>query len=144
MTNSKDWHVDFGDTVMSPDQSTTGIVDVHSNSDKVSAFDGTPYNTWLTRLRGGGQWGDRPYFPALKRTPIASFKPCTHLTAPMLAPDGVENAFGLRACFSAKISLPGSCSSGRVAVPPLRVWRAHRAAPLEFSWPALLDDRASG
>jgi general secretion pathway protein G len=46
MTNSKDWHVDFGDTVMSPDQSTTGIVDVHSNSDKVSAFDGTPYNTW--------------------------------------------------------------------------------------------------
>ncbi len=46
MTNSKDWHVDFGDTVLSPDQSTTGIVDVHSNSDKVSAFDGTPYNTW--------------------------------------------------------------------------------------------------
>src|SRR6266849_6058664 len=38
MTNSKDWHVDFGDTVMSPDQSTTGIVDVHSYSDKVSAF----------------------------------------------------------------------------------------------------------
>jgi hypothetical protein len=31
---------------MSPDQSATGIVDVHSNSDKVSTFDGTPYNTW--------------------------------------------------------------------------------------------------
>jgi general secretion pathway protein G len=46
MTGTKDWHVDFGDTVMSPDQSTTGIVDVHSNSDKVSAFDGTHYNTW--------------------------------------------------------------------------------------------------
>jgi general secretion pathway protein G len=45
MTNAKDWHVDFGDTVLSPDQSTTGIVDVHSNSDKV-ASDGTPYNTW--------------------------------------------------------------------------------------------------
>jgi len=45
MTNAKDWHVDFGDTVMSPDQSTTGIVDVHSNSDKV-ASDGTHYNTW--------------------------------------------------------------------------------------------------
>jgi general secretion pathway protein G len=45
MTNAKDWHVDFGDTVMSPDQSTTGIVDVHSNSDKVSSA-GTPYNTW--------------------------------------------------------------------------------------------------
>jgi len=46
MTNAKDWHVDFGDTVMSPDQTTTGIVDVHSNSDKTSPFDGTPYNTW--------------------------------------------------------------------------------------------------
>jgi general secretion pathway protein G len=45
ITNAKDWHVDFGDTVMSPDQSTTGIVDVHSNSDKVSS-DGTHYNTW--------------------------------------------------------------------------------------------------
>jgi general secretion pathway protein G len=45
MTNAKDWHVDFGDTVMSPDQSTTGIVDVHSNSDKASS-DGSLYNTW--------------------------------------------------------------------------------------------------
>ena len=46
MTSAKDWHTDFGDTVMSPDQSGTGIVDVHSNSDKVSPIDGTPYNTW--------------------------------------------------------------------------------------------------
>ena len=46
ITDARDWHVDFGDTVMSPDQSTTGIVDVHSNSDKVSPFSGTPYNTW--------------------------------------------------------------------------------------------------
>lgn len=46
ITNAKDWHADFGDTVMTPDQSTTGIVDVHSSSDKVSPFDGTPYNTW--------------------------------------------------------------------------------------------------
>jgi len=46
MTSAKDWHVDFGDTVMSPDQSTTGVVDVHSNSDKISPFDGTHYNTW--------------------------------------------------------------------------------------------------
>jgi general secretion pathway protein G len=46
MTKAKDWHVDFGDTVMSPDQTTTGIVDVHSNSDRVSPFEGTPYNTW--------------------------------------------------------------------------------------------------
>jgi general secretion pathway protein G len=46
MTNAKDWHVDFGDTVMSPDQSATGVVDVHSNSDKISPFEGTAYNTW--------------------------------------------------------------------------------------------------
>ena len=46
ITDAKDWHVDFGDTVMSPDQTTTGVVDVHSNSDKTSPFDGTPYNTW--------------------------------------------------------------------------------------------------
>jgi general secretion pathway protein G len=46
MTNAKDWHVDYGDTVLSPDQSSTGIVDVHSNSDKVSPFEGTAYNTW--------------------------------------------------------------------------------------------------
>src|SRR6266481_3485097 len=43
---SQDLRVEFGDTVLSPDQSATGIVDVHSNSDKVSTFDGTPYNTW--------------------------------------------------------------------------------------------------
>jgi general secretion pathway protein G len=46
ITNAKDWHVDTGDTVMSPDQTTTGIVDVHSNSDRVSPLDGTPYNAW--------------------------------------------------------------------------------------------------
>ena len=46
MTNAKDWHVDFGDTVMSPEQSATGIVDVHSNSEKVSPFDGSAYNSW--------------------------------------------------------------------------------------------------
>jgi general secretion pathway protein G len=46
ITDAKDWHVDFGDTVLSPDQSTTGIVDVHSNSEKISPFSGTPYNTW--------------------------------------------------------------------------------------------------
>ena len=46
ITNTKDWHVDFGDTVMTPDQSNTGIVDVHSNSDKTSPLDGTPYSSW--------------------------------------------------------------------------------------------------
>ena len=46
MTNAKDWHVDFGDTVMSPDQTNTGIVDVHSSSTEVSSLTNTPYNTW--------------------------------------------------------------------------------------------------
>jgi general secretion pathway protein G len=46
ITDQRDWHVDFGDTVMTPDQATTGIVDVHSNSDKVSPLEGTPYSTW--------------------------------------------------------------------------------------------------
>lgn len=46
MTNAKDWHVDYGDTVMTPDQTNTGIVDVHSNSDKTSPLDGTAYNSW--------------------------------------------------------------------------------------------------
>jgi general secretion pathway protein G len=45
MTNAKDWHLDFGDTVMSPDQTSSGIVDVHSNASS-TAPDGTPYNTW--------------------------------------------------------------------------------------------------
>jgi general secretion pathway protein G len=45
ITNAKDWHLDFGDTVMSPDQTTTGIVDVHSNSPATSS-ENTPYNTW--------------------------------------------------------------------------------------------------
>lgn len=46
MTHQKDWQVEMGDTVMSPDQSGTGIVNVHSNSNDVSPFDGSAYNTW--------------------------------------------------------------------------------------------------
>jgi general secretion pathway protein G len=45
ITRQKDWQPHFGDTVLSPDQTTTGIDDVHSNSDR-TASDGTPYNTW--------------------------------------------------------------------------------------------------
>jgi len=45
MTQQKDWHLEFGDTVMSPDQSISGIVDVHSNSSGTGS-NGTPYNTW--------------------------------------------------------------------------------------------------
>lgn len=46
MTRAKDWHVDFGDTVMSPDQTSNGIVDVHSNSTQTSPIEGTQYSTW--------------------------------------------------------------------------------------------------
>jgi general secretion pathway protein G len=46
MTQAKDWQPQFDEVVLSPDQSNTGIVDVHSNSDKVSPFDGTPYKEW--------------------------------------------------------------------------------------------------
>jgi general secretion pathway protein G len=46
MTQQKDWQAQFDEVVMSPDQTGTGMVDVHSNSDKVSPFDGTPYKEW--------------------------------------------------------------------------------------------------
>jgi general secretion pathway protein G len=46
MTRAKDWHLDFGDMVLSPDQANNGVVDVHSSSPLPSSIDGTPYNTW--------------------------------------------------------------------------------------------------
>jgi len=46
MTQAKDWVVDNGDSVLSPDQNGTGIVNVHSSSTAVSAFTNTPYDKW--------------------------------------------------------------------------------------------------
>ena len=46
MTRAKDWHLDYGDLVLSPDQTNNGIVDVHSSSPMTSTTDGTPYNAW--------------------------------------------------------------------------------------------------
>jgi general secretion pathway protein G len=46
MTQQKDWQTKFGNTVMTPDQVSVGIEDVHSNSDRTSPFDQTPYNQW--------------------------------------------------------------------------------------------------
>jgi general secretion pathway protein G len=46
MTRAKDWHLDFGDLVLSPDQTNNGVVDVHSSSPLTSTVEGTPYNTW--------------------------------------------------------------------------------------------------
>lgn len=46
ITQQKDWSPVFDNIVMTPDQVTTGMVDVHSNSGLTSPFDGTAYNTW--------------------------------------------------------------------------------------------------
>jgi general secretion pathway protein G len=46
ITKQKDWHLDFEDTYLSPDQSSSGATDVHSNSDAVSPNDGSAYNSW--------------------------------------------------------------------------------------------------
>jgi general secretion pathway protein G len=46
ITNQKDWQPQFDEVVLSPDQSGTGMVDVHSNSERTSPFDGTPYKEW--------------------------------------------------------------------------------------------------
>lgn len=46
ITQAKDWRLEFKDVLLSPDQSTTGITDIHSNSDQTSPFEGTPYNSW--------------------------------------------------------------------------------------------------
>jgi|SRR5215470_2300747 len=46
MTQAKDWVPDNGDSVLSPDQNGTGIVNVHSSSTAVSPFTNTPYDKW--------------------------------------------------------------------------------------------------
>src|SRR5712691_8123918 len=46
MTGAADWDLQFDSVVLSPEQASTGMVDVHSNSSKVSPFENTPYNEW--------------------------------------------------------------------------------------------------
>ena len=46
MTNAKDWVPQFDSVVLSPDQTSTGIVDVHSSSSRISPISNTPYNEW--------------------------------------------------------------------------------------------------
>lgn len=45
ITGQQDWVTVTGDTIVNPDQTSIGIVDVHSASDKVS-LKGTPYSSW--------------------------------------------------------------------------------------------------
>jgi general secretion pathway protein G len=46
MTGTADWVAQYDSVVLSPEQSSTGMVDVHSNSPRVSPFENTPYNEW--------------------------------------------------------------------------------------------------
>jgi general secretion pathway protein G len=46
ITRNKDWHLDFEDVLLSPEQTTTGLTDVHSSSDQTSPFENTAYSTW--------------------------------------------------------------------------------------------------
>ncbi len=46
ITQRKDWRVDYENILLSPEQTTTGISDVHSASDQVSSFERTPYSSW--------------------------------------------------------------------------------------------------
>lgn len=41
----KDWVTHMGDTVLSPDQTSTGVDDVHSGCEQAGS-DGTSYTTW--------------------------------------------------------------------------------------------------
>ena len=45
VSQQPDWVLHYGDTVLSPDQTGSGVDDVHSGSDQAGS-DGTPYNTW--------------------------------------------------------------------------------------------------
>jgi len=46
MTGAADWVPQFDSVVLSPDQTSTGMTDVHSSSPRVSPFENTPYNEW--------------------------------------------------------------------------------------------------
>ena len=46
MTGAADWVAQYDSVVLSPDQTSTGMVDVHSNSPRVSPFENSPYNEW--------------------------------------------------------------------------------------------------
>jgi general secretion pathway protein G len=45
VSQQNDWVLHYGDTVISTDQTSTGVDDVHSGSEQVGS-DGTAYNTW--------------------------------------------------------------------------------------------------
>ena len=46
MTRQKDWNTESAELLLSPEQASSGISDVHSSSDSVSPFETTPYSSW--------------------------------------------------------------------------------------------------
>ena len=46
ITRARDWHTDSDNVLLSVDQSSPGVTDVHSTSDSVSPFESTPYSSW--------------------------------------------------------------------------------------------------
>jgi len=46
ITTKKDWVPVVDSVVLTPDQTSSGITDVHSASDLVSPFENTAYNSW--------------------------------------------------------------------------------------------------
>jgi general secretion pathway protein G len=45
-TRAREWHQDYDDFILSPDQSAGGMTDVHSTSASISPFEHTPYSSW--------------------------------------------------------------------------------------------------
>jgi general secretion pathway protein G len=45
ITRTREWHADAEDVLLSVDQTTSGISDVHSTSGSIS-LDGSPYSSW--------------------------------------------------------------------------------------------------
>jgi len=46
ITKGKYWNTDSGNLVLSPEQTSLGISDVHSVSQDISPFEGTSYSSW--------------------------------------------------------------------------------------------------
>ena len=46
ITRNRDWHPDFDNVLLTPEQTSPGLTDVHSSSNDTSPFENTPYNSW--------------------------------------------------------------------------------------------------
>jgi len=46
ITRTRNWHLDFENVLLTPQQTSSGVTDVHSTSDAISPFENTAYSTW--------------------------------------------------------------------------------------------------